>query len=351
MKQFCLFLFAAAALGGGTLVITDDVSTYCRNFAVTDLGGLIYASDSGTMHLINPDYSGDPISMVIDWGMQLQDWRPGRVSSLQGSPGGTMVCFTQTAGIPEKYTTAQSQHIPYPELVAVCRSDGTEPRVLGLSFNVGSGPHFAFTQDSRFVYGNPWLECRPTPEDFIEFFSGDGSGEMEPWLLVNLDTGELSGDPGVIADGFSSNPWSDLVAAGWYPPSTIVEITTQEILLRDTSVNSPAIISQWVLPDGGLAMTPSGEQVLRFTDGSEVANPGDRLDIYCRLQDGRYIFTGDSGETVLLGDIDWSDFSSVQAVEIPWMQGLLPGTLVREIPGSDLVAYIEGSSLMLAHLP
>ncbi|MFO8184197.1 MAG: hypothetical protein R6U39_08495 [Candidatus Aegiribacteria sp.] len=351
MKYLFLFLFAAAALGGGTRVIADDVSSYCRSIVVTDRGGVIYVSDTGELRTIDPDYSGDPINMAIDWGMQLQDWRPGRVSSLQGNPGGTMICFTQTAGVPEEYYTDERQNIPYPEIVAVCRSDGTAPRILGLSFDVGSGPHFAFTQDSRFVYGGPWLECRPTPADFIEFFAGDGSGEMEPWLLVDLDTGERSGDPGVIGDGFNGNPWSDLAAAGWYPPNTIVDITTQEILLRDTSVNSPAIISQWVLPDGGLAMTSSGEQVLRLADGSEWINPGDRINIYCRLQDGRYIFTRDSGETVLVGGIDWSDFSSVPAVEIPWMEGLYPGSLVREIPGSEWVAYLEGSFLMLAQLP
>ncbi|MBN2586698.1 MAG: hypothetical protein JXA64_01280 [Candidatus Fermentibacteraceae bacterium] len=352
MKYILLLSMVSVVFSGSATVLTDDVDSYCCGLAVTDWGAIIHVNGEGELCILNPDYSGGPIRMFLDWGTALDGWGSlSRVGSLAGSPDGRFLCFTQVVAVPDEYYSDDAQYIPYPEIVAVCRSDGTSLRVMGLSFDVGSGPHFAFTGDSRFVYGGPWLECLPTPADFIEYFSGDGTGRLEPWLMMDVDTGERSGDPSVIGDGFIENPYSDLVAAGWYPPNTIVDIRTQEVLLEDTSSSSPAIVEQWVLPDAGLARTDDGRQVLRYADGRETVNPGPRVDVYCGLADGRYIFTEDGGESVMLGGIDWSDFSSTWSVPLHSLDGLYPGSIMKEIPDGTGVVFVDGGSLKLAQLP
>lgn len=352
MKYIAVLCMASAVLGGGTMVLTDDVDPGCQDLAVTDWGAIIYVNGDGDLSILNPDYTGQPIRFIIDWGYQLSEWgETHRVFDLSGSPDGREICFVQTVGIPEEYYDDEDFNVPYPQIVALCRSDGMSPRLLGLSFEVGGGAHFCFTQDGAYVYGGPWLECDPTPESFLGYFSGDDSQRQTPWLMVDTQTGARSGDPSVIGDGFIENPYSDFVAAGWYPPNTIVDITTQRIMLEDTSAGNQAIIDRWVLPHAGLARNEEGEQLLRFVDGTYMYNPGDDIDVYCRLADGRFLFTRDGGENVMLGTIQLPDFSSPDAVDVPWMDGLYPGTTVHEIPDGRGVAYVDGGSLILAQLP
>jgi len=351
LKYLSVLFFAATVFCGGTTVLTEDADTYCCDIAVTDWGAVIYVNEEGLLSILNPDYTGDPITMTIDWGRELGEWgETGRVFDLSASPDGRNICFAQMVAVPAEYVEEDS-YVPYPLIVATCRSDGMAPRLLGLSFEVGSGPHFCFTQDSRYVYGGPWLECDPDPASFVGYFSGDDSCGLTPWLMVDAATGTRSGDPSVIGDGFLENPCSDLVAAGWYPPNTIVDILTQQVLLEDTSIHSPAIIDTWVLPDAGLARDADGNQLLRFADGTSIVNPGSPVDVYCRLSDGRFLFTDDGGGTVMLGSIALPDFSSPDAVRVPWLDGLYSGTAVHELPGDAGVVYLDGGDLVLAELP
>ena len=352
MKYVLLIFCASAAFCGGTTILTEDVDPGCQDLAVTDWGAVIFVNGEGDLAILNPDYTGNPTGMMIDWGYQLEEWGElHRVFDLCGSSDGRMICFVQTVGIPEEYYRDEDFNIPYPQIVALCRSDGMDPKLLGLSFEVGSGPHFTFTQDGGHVYGGPWLECDPDPESFIGYFSGDDSFRETPWLMVDTETGARSGDPAVISDGFRENPYSDFVAAGWYPPNTIVDITTQRVMQRDTSPDGPAIIDEWVLPYGGLARNSDGDQMLRFVDGTCMINPGNDIDVYCRLSDGRFLFTRDGGENLLLGSIELPGFSSPDAVPVPWLAGLYPETVVHELPDDRGIVFVDGGALTLAQLP
>jgi hypothetical protein len=347
-----VLLAAAVAAAGGTSVICDDVSTYLSNTVVTDWGGVIYVNDQGELSIINPDYTGEPRSLIVDLGWELVNWGgTGQVIRLSGSSDGRMICYAQYVFLSDEMSAEDGSYIPAPLMVICCGSDGMAPKLLGLSFDAGGGPHFDFTVDSRFVYGSPWLECRPTPGDYIQYVTGDGSSDLDPFLMIDVTNGDRRGDPSVVSDGYVPNPYSDLVAAGWYPPNTIVDVTSGRILLQDTSYTAPAIIETWILPDAGLAMLEDGRQVVRYSDGSETVNPGDRIDVYARLQGGQYVFTRNGGNNVMLGNIDWSDFSSEDAVPVPWLDGLYPGTILHELPGEQGVLYTDGGALILARLP
>ena len=347
-----LFLSAAVAAAGSTRILSEEVNTYCTSTVVTDWGGIIYVNEQGGLSIINPDYTGEPGTFVVDLGRELTSWGgTGQVMELSGSSDGRMICYAQFVHPPEDMDTAESCQIPSPLIVVCCGSDGMAPKVVGLSFDVGGGPQFDFTQDSRYVYGDPWIECSPSPEGYLYYFQNEGQTDIEPFLMVETTSGERSGDPSPVSDGYMPNPYSDLVAAGWYPPNAIVEITSGRVLLQDTSSTPPSIIDTWVLPDAGLALLEDGRQVLRYSNGTEVVNPGERLYVYGRLQDGRYIFTRDGGENVMLGSVDWSDFTIGDSVPIPWLDGLYPETMLHELPGGEGVVYSDGGSLVLAELP
>jgi hypothetical protein len=351
MRYLIIFLAAAQAIAGGTRVLCDSVDTYSTDLVVTDWGGILFLRGDGELAIINPDYTGEPITFQLDLGWELRSWEgSGRVLSLSGSASGRMICLTKYVFLPSDLAEGDGGYIPSPLAVICCRSDGMDPSVLGLSIDAGGGPRFDFSQDEDFVYGSPWLECPPDPQEYVSYVTETDYNSLTPFFRVVLETGEHSGDPTILGDGFLPNPYSDLVAAGWFPPNIIADVRTGEVLLQDTSICSPAIIDSWVLPDAGLALTADGGQVLRFADGTRMDNPGDRIDVYCMLDDGSYVFTVDGGTTVLAGDIDWGDFS-YDAEEVPWLQGLYPGTVLHPIPGDNRVVFEKDGKLILASLP
>ncbi len=351
MRYLIVLILAGQAIAGGTRVLCDSVDTYSSDVVITDWGAILFLRGDGEMAILNPDYSGEPITFQVDLGWELNRWEgTGRVLSLSGSASGRLICFTQYIFVPSELAADENGYIPSPLAVVCCRSDGTRPQVLGLSIDAGGGPRFDFSRDEDFVYGSPWLECPPDPEEYISYVTETDYSSLTPFLRVELETGDHSGNPDLLGDGFLPNPYSDLVAAGWYPPNVIADVTTGEVLLQDTSICSPAIIDSWVLPDAGLAETEEGGQVLRYANGTQVANPGDRIDVYCMLDDGRYVFTVDGGTTVLAGEIDWSDFS-YRAVEVPWLNGIYPGTVLHPIPGDNRLVFEKDGKLILASLP
>lgn len=144
MKYPAVLFFAAADFCGGTTVLTEDADTYCCDPAVNDWGAVIYVNEEGRLSILNPDYTGNPITMMIDWDWELQGWgETGRLFDLSASPDGRHICFVQMVEVPEEYIDEDS-YVPYPLIVATCRSDGMSPLPLGLSFEVGSGPGHSF---------------------------------------------------------------------------------------------------------------------------------------------------------------------------------------------------------------
>jgi len=195
-------------------------------------------------------------------------------------------------------------------LVAICRPDGTGARPLVLSFEVGSGPHFSFTQDSRHIFGSPLLECSPSPEEYASFVTRENDDDLFEGFMIDIQDGTRSGGNGsILGDGFFKNPWSNLIATGSYPTNMIADVVTGEVFLHDTTCSGQEIIYTWVLPDAGLAAN-NDEQILRYSNGTEIVNPGEPISVFCRLEDDRYIYSrGGTSHAALLGHIDWTDFN------------------------------------------
>ncbi|MCK4807457.1 MAG: hypothetical protein KAT09_07410, partial [Candidatus Aegiribacteria sp.] len=245
-----------------------------------------------------------PVSFLNDWNPEEYGWtNPGIIYDFTLSPDGEYICFCQQISVPDNLQTGE-QYIPGPVLVAVCRADGTCARPLVLSFEVGSGPHFSFTQDSRHIFGSPLMDCSPTPEDFASFVTRDSDDDFIEGFIIDIQDGTRSGgDRNSLGDGFYKNPWSNLIATGSYQTDMIVDVVTGEVFLHDTTYSGQEIIYTWVLPDAGLA-EENYEQILRYSDGTEVINPGEAISVFGRLEDGRYIFSrGGTSHTVLLGHI------------------------------------------------
>ena len=296
------------------IVLAESLSDYNPTFEVLENGTVLHIDYDGQLALVSTDVPMNSTSFLDDWNPEEYGWaNPGRIYDFVLSPDGEYICFCQQVSVPDSLQTGE-QYIPGPVLVAICRTDGTDARPLVLSFEAGSGPHFSFTRDSRHIFGSPLMDCLPTPSDFASFVNRDNDDNLIEGFMIDIQDGTRSGGNGsFLGDGFYKNPWSNLVAAGSYPTNMIADAVTGEVFLHDTTCSGLEIIYTWVLPDAGLA-EDNYQQILRYSDGTEVTNTDELITVFSRLEDGRYIYTrGGLSHTVLLGHIDWTDFSSSEA--------------------------------------
>lgn len=269
---------------------------------------MLFADEEGGLWEVEGDDGYQVLPWEAEWDWRGQGWKEViRVSFLAGSPDGELVLCGFTVRPPD-------DAVPYPEAMVVFDSDGENGRPVALSFNVGCGPLFDFTMDSRKVFGIPFLGCSPDAEGFLELQSG--SGEYDPTDMVDLCSGERSSHGGYLSDGFISSPYSDLVCCG-YPPYLIYDMASSEVLLESEDDFHP-LIDSWVLPDAGVVSTSTG-QILRYADGTEVENPGDPIDFLLALPDGGYLCGLDDG--VYLAGMDWDTFEMTDPVPQPDLAG------------------------------
>ncbi len=341
-----LFLYSISH-AADPVMLADSLFPYCYDFAVLDTGNIVFIDNDCILCTVSPWNPMEVSELEIQWGDQLDEWGDtGHLLSLSGNSDGSLICFAQFVRIPDELIIDSEYVVPVPLLVTVCGSDGSDARVIGLSVDVGGGPQFDFSRDSRFVFGHPFQMCLPSPVDYARYHE---EGEhLEDFMMVDLLTGERSGNPSKISDGYYLNPYSDLAAAGCYPSDLIIDIVTREILLEDTCIDHPTIIGTWVLPDAGLAGS-NGEQVLRYSSGRETVNPGTNLRVFCMIPDGRYVFSTDGGDTVMLGLINWDTFETPGAIELPELAGLY--CTMKSLPGSNWVVYRNANSLYSFELP
>ncbi|MBN1434140.1 hypothetical protein JW921_05225 [Candidatus Fermentibacterales bacterium] len=330
----------------GPIMLADSLNPYYEAFVVLGTGSVLYVGDDGVLRVVEIDRPMQPLVFRTDWDPADWGWQPcAGIGLLETSPDGRHIVFTEQVAVPDSLL-GQYDYVPGPVLVVVAGADGSGSCLVALSFDVGGGPGFDFLSDSRHIYGGPLLGCDPTPVAFLEMWSGSDQSRYYPeGYLIDISDGSRSGGrEDFMGDGFYSNPWSDLVAAGCYPPNLIANAATAEVMVEDTSARSPAIIETWVLPDAGLART-NGSQVLRFADGRVLVNPGNPILVYGRLSDGTHVFSPDEGTTVLRGMIDWSDFSFETADTLAGLGGVLEQwRSLLEVPGAGFV-FRRGSSL------
>jgi len=290
-----------AILHGVCSLVAVGVSEYPRGLVPLSDGSLLFADTDGELWTVRADNDFELAPWVPQWDWQSLGWTEVvRLSYLTGSADGELVCCGFTVR-----PTVDS--IPFPEAIVVFNSDGSNGRPVALSFNVGCGPLFDFTKDSKSLYGIPILSCGVDAASFLAMHSGDQ--EYEPADMVNLLTGDRSYHDGYLSDGYFASPYSDIVCCG-YPPSVFYDMKSSDALFEINDGYS-ILIDTWVLPDAGVVSTSSG-QVLRYVDGTEVLNPGEPVDVLLCLPDGDYL-CGYADKVYLCG-MDWESFSITDPV-------------------------------------
>ncbi len=346
-------LLVTAIHASEPIVLAESLSDYNSLLQVLENRTALYINDDGQLTLVRIDVPMKTISFLNGWNPEEYGWsNPGRTYDFALSPDGEYICFCQQVSVPD-HLQAGEQYIPGPVLVAVCRVDGTGARPLVLSFEVGGGSHFSFTQDSRHIFGSPLLGCPATPEDFASYITRENDDYLIEGFIIDIQDGTRSGGNGdILGDGFYKNPWSNLVAAGSYPSNKIADVVTREIFLHDTTYSGQEIIYTWVLPDAGLA-EDNYQQILRYSDGTVVINPGEPISVFGRLEDGRYIFSrGGDSHTILLGPIDWTDFSCSEAETLSGLEDFIDRwTRVAVTPDGKSFVFSSCGELYRYDLP
>ena len=305
-------LFLIFILATQPVFLASDLNDYVRSLVPLPDGRVLYVDSDSNFWTVSCSSPGEKREWFSFWDYAEDGWLDViRVSLLSGSPDGEKICFGVTV------TAGAKIHVP--EMILVCNSDGTDARPIALSMNVGSGPEFDFTMDSRFLYGSPLLSCLPSCESFIEL--SEGFHELPQADMIEIDTGERIDHGAALSDGFYSCHYSDLVCGGSYPPYMIYDMAASEVLLEVPDEETP-ILDQWVLPDAGLVII-GGIQFLRYSDGTLVENPGDAVSVFALMEDGRYLYSFNRGETVFCSEIDWSTFSGIDPVEQSGLGGIL----------------------------
>jgi len=301
-----VFLWAGVDVGLGMIPLND--------------GKVLFVDDQSRFRTV----SCSPEFVVEEW---TPSWDPatdgwagsGRICSLSGSSDGGLVCFTMAVD--------PGNGTGWPLAVIVCESDGSDARPLALSYEVGGGPQFDFTLDSESIYGSPIVGCRSETccyQDREDYLAGFDSG-LDPLHvdMIEIDTGRATHHDVCQDYGYNDCPWSDLVGNGGDSAFRVYDVVRCASLFELEERSAYSVIDTWVLPDAGLAFTENG-QILRFADGREIANPGDMLVAYARLDDGRYLYSFDHGTTVMLGNMDWERFRGMDPVLQPELSGVLP---------------------------
>lgn len=267
------------------VILADSLSTYGWVTFLTLDNGILLFVDDGCIYRISISDPSSVRPFDCDWDAEAIGWSHPTNTLLQAkSSCGSLVCFTQQIRYPDSLQTYETT-IPGPVAVVVSNADGSNARIVTLSFDIGSGPDFSFTSDSKYIFGGPDIYCLPTPEHFAAYVVREDDSQVLRGYLIDVETGARSDDDECVM--------------------------THEILFERSNAGSSERINRWVLPDAGLA-SRDGTQVLLYSDGTEVTNPGNEISFYAALSDGRSVFSYDNNGRALpqLGNIDWDTFKS-----------------------------------------
>lgn len=324
-----------------------ETSGYCRTLHPLAGGGVAYVDSSLRPRILSTDSLLSHL-LELDWEPAEDGWDwSGEVMLLESSPDGSLVCLGLCVGLPDSLHP-DGHYAMDPLLLVVCGADGSDARPMGLTLLVGGGPRFGFTADSRFLYGSPLLDCDPHPREYRSSLM-EGMPSSSDEHLIEVAGGARSGScAGLLADGFIPSPWSDLAAAGAFPRDRIFDVTSGEVLAEDTM--GGGILYEWVLPDAGLAWE-SSRQVLRFADGRTRTNPGEELRVHLRLDDGRYLYSRGPSSDVLLGEIEWDDFSAAGGARLPNLTESMVDGVVRETGRAGLILFVEDGAVWAYRSP
>lgn len=207
------------------------------------------------------------------------------------------------------------------ELVAivVSRSDGSEPRCIGIGVPSDDPPPFYWSHDSRRLIGDWTVACEPDrrgrpvmlhperPDTFLVSMPWldlvDGRGGDIPYRFISTGRDPL-GD--LVADHFADSRGVGLerfdLATGAVLGVTLEE---PEQDLRDPRwVSAGAVLVDVTSKDG---QTHLGQRLVHG-DGRTVVVPGPRWQVYTRLPGDQVLYSRDAGRTVEQAHVDWDSF-------------------------------------------
>jgi len=348
-----LLASAAVSMAAEPVLIATNLSDYHPGFVVLPDDTVIYRDADGYLHMMDPTDPASDTIIETDWNPVDHAWEfCGQEGLLRASTDGSMLLYTSNLRVPDSLQTSEI-YVPGPAGVFITRPDGSGTRLVALSMEVGSGPDFRFIQSGEGFYGSPLLQCPPTPQGMVEYwFREEETDELGGYMVDPVDGSRSGGPGGFLGDGFTANPWSDLVACGAWPPNLIADALTGETLLElPYSEEAPwGIIEQWVLPNAGLSHDCK-DQLLRYADGRTVRNPGAELIVNGRLADGRYLVSYGYREPVVLAWVDWDTFEVTVTDSLPGIGELMdPMSGAVELPSGGAILFRSGGGLYFAGL-
>ena len=327
---------------------------YDGSFAVASDGMVFFVDEEGCLMRWSLEDPASVQELEVAWGDLLDEWDGlGIAWNVSGSPDGSMICFSRFARVPDECWPDSVQSRPSPLLVVVCGTDGSDPRILGLSWDIGY-PEFEFTRDNARVFSESWYVCPPTPQGWVGLVTRNPVSSGVSWsgMYASVEDGSRSGDRSygdrihIFDDPLRNDAPADSDTPLLYVDSESWTVQSEE---EGYSENAPVYMGM-VAPDAYLAKAVDGSQFVRFADGREYSNPGDPLIVYCRLPDGRHVFSRDDGETVFLGTIDWRTFQSSDAEEIPGLAGADRWCGMTPLLDGSGVVYRSGRGLSYLRL-
>lgn len=271
----------------------------------------------------------------------------GFVFALDVSPNLRHVVFAQGVRLPERYEVPEDlEGMRGCFVVVVCGADGGDAVPVAIGVEVGGGPEYCFTSDSRRLVGQPFYPCRPAPDGYAEFLAGgwDAPPPVPPFDWYDIETGERGTIPGLsVGDGFWKCPYSDFfrIENNWYMEHEFSSFATGGVTGRYSVPDGVdgGYIRGWVLPD---AVLMEGEECWKvlYVDGTVTDGPSIYdWDLYCWLPDGTYLFTTDGGATVLHGNVDWTTGEASDVTICPGLEAFIEESFVP-LPGSQGVLIL-----------
>lgn len=340
--------FALLAASGGTVTTQPVLLGDSIGLVAPLSSSLVLCTDphGGFFTIALP--SGERKPWVPSWRPEEAGWETrercsfdGFVFALEVSPDLRHVVFAQGVWLPERYEVPEYLEGMRGCFVAVvCDADGSDGIPVAIGVEVGGGPQYSFTADSRRLVGQPFFPCIPTPEGYAEFLrAGWDSPTIPPFDYYEIATGVRGTIPGLeIGDGYWKCPYSDnfRIENNWYMEHDFSSFATGGVT-GSYSVPEDAdggYIRGWILPDAVLMEGNERWKVLHV-DGSVEDGPSIyEWDMYCWLPDGSYLFTRDGGATVLHGNVDWTTGEASDVTICPGLEAFIEESFVP-LPGSQ----------------
>jgi hypothetical protein len=328
----------------------------------SDVAGAV-PLDSTTVLCATVDHSWFTIDVRTG---ERRDWSPSWVPEDAGwiddgftfmmgrSPDGTHLFLSRGVLLPDSYEIPDGMWGMRSAVVfVICSPDGSGAYPALTSIAVGGGPEFAFTSDSRYLVGSPVLCPGGDPGVFSRYLSGEDDHVF--FDRIEVATGEPSIVEGLeISDGFWKCPWSDWlrVENNWYGEHTFSNLSSGGIAGTYTVPGGEGCINGWVLDDAVLMSPPSGQGLL-YVDGTFVETPSEGWDIYCRLDDGTFVYSVDGGITVLHGEVNWAAFEAGPSEVLEGLEGYMHLSTIP-MPGSKgflLTDFWDANTIWYCSLP